>query len=559
MSGLSTHTLAVLRQFTAFCQEHAISAWLVGGAARDLALGYVPADIDIAVDTNGRVLAHMFATAVGGTFVPLNDERGAGRIILSLDERQPTPRLVMDVVQLQAPSLEADLRLRDFTINALALPLTSANVHDLFAALQDSHLSPTTLIDPCGGWHDLMAGVLRLCHPAGLRADPLRILRAVRLAAERNLTIDSELDARLRRDAALIVQPAVERLRDELLKLVGQPYAAPWLRYLDDTTVLTHIFPELEPARQCEQPIVHFLPVLAHSLEAVTCLEWLLAGLAETIGPAASPAPASTATTAAPPRLPYPPLPVAVQTYPDLPRTLAYAERLYTHFTAASKLMPERTALLKLATLLHDNAKPSTKQSRPDGGVSFYGHQEIGAATASAIAQRLRLSRQAVAYIALVVRNHMRPGQLRSTETLTARAIARFLRDTNDAGPDVLLHALADHLATRGPLIDLLDWQHHLAWSDMILDQHWGQPPERTRPLVNGNDLMLAFELPPGKQIGMLLREIQEAQAAGEISTVDEALALARQILARQNEESYLAHTQHPSSTEPFAPKDTNE
>lgn len=530
MSVLSTHTLAVLRQVTTFCQEHAISAWLVGGATRDLVLGQVPADIDIAVDTNGLVLAHTFAAALGGTCVTLKDERGAGRVVLPPDETQSAPRLILDVVQLQAPSLDADLRLRDFTINALALPLTSADAHDLFAALQDSHLSPTTLIDPCGGWHDLMAGVLRLCHPTGLRADPLRILRAVRLAAEHHLIIDPELDANLRHDAALIVQPAVERVRDELLKLLGQPHAAPWLRYLDDITVLTHIFPELEPARQCEQPIVHFLPVLAHSLEAVTCLEWLLEGLAKATTSD------STAYTPASSQLPYPTLPVAVQTYPDLPRTLAYAKRLSTHFTAAPGILHERSALLKLATLLHDNAKPATKQPKPDGGVSFYGHQEIGAVTASTIAQRLHLSRQATAYIALVVRNHMRPGQLRSTETLTARAMARFLRDTIDAGPDVLLHALADHLATRGPLIDPLDWQHHLTWSDMFLDMHWGQPPERTRPLVNGNDLMQAFDLQPGKQIGMLLRDIQEAQIAGEISTMDEALALARQILAQQNE-----------------------
>lgn len=551
MSVLSAHTLAVLRQFTTFCQEHAISAWLVGGAARDLVLGQVPADIDIAVDTNGLVLAHRFATTVGGTFVTLKDERGAGRVILPPDETQPAPRLILDVVQLQAPSLEADLRLRDFTINALALPLTTADADDpFFAALHDSNLLPTTLIDPCGGWQDLMARVLRLCHPAGLRADPLRILRAVRLAAEHNLTIDPELDASLRHDAALIVQPAVERLRDELLKLLGQPHAAPWLRYLDDITVLTHIFPELEPARQCEQPIVHFLPVLAHSLEAVTCLEWLLAGLA------GATTPDSTAHTPASPELPYPTLPVAVQTYPDLPRTLAYAERLHTQFTAAAGMPHERAALLKLATLLHDNAKPATKQNKPDGGVAFYGHQEIGAVTASTIAQRLRLSRQATTYIALVVRNHMRPGQLRSTETLTARAMARFLRDTIDAGPDVLLHALADHLATRGPLIDPLDWQQHLIWSDMFLDMHWGQPLERTRPLVNGNDLMQAFDLQPGKQIGMLLREIQEAQAAGEISTMDEALTLARQILIQQNEGPYLAHAHRADSTEPFGPKD---
>jgi poly(A) polymerase/tRNA nucleotidyltransferase (CCA-adding enzyme) len=95
----------------------------------------------------------------------------------------------------------------------------------------------------------------------------------------------------------------------------------------------------------------------------------------------------------------------------------------------------------------------------------------------------------------------------------------------------VLLHGLADHLAARGPHVDRQDWQHHLEWTAAMLDAYWGQPPEQKQPLVNGNDLMEELDLQPGKLIGELLREIDEARAAGEIHSRAEALALARRML----------------------------
>jgi poly(A) polymerase/tRNA nucleotidyltransferase (CCA-adding enzyme) len=129
----------------------------------------------------------------------------------------------------------------------------------------------------------------------------------------------------------------------------------------------------------------------------------------------------------------------------------------------------------------------------------------------------------------------MRPGQLRAAEHVTPRAVARFFRDTDPAGPDVLLHELADHLATRGPMLDPEDWRAHLAWSGSMLDALWGAPPEQRQPLLNGHDLIGEFGLEPGKLVGELLREVHEAQAAGEISTREQALDLARQHLAARH------------------------
>jgi poly(A) polymerase/tRNA nucleotidyltransferase (CCA-adding enzyme) len=421
---------------------------------------------------------------------------------------------VIDLVRLRAASLEADLCLRDFTINALALPLTQVGpllaAADGDAQTRDIATLHTYFIDPCNGLQDIARRTLRLCSPTSLQDDPLRSMRALRQAAELDLHFSPELDTALREAAPLITQVAAERVRDELLKLLATPYAARWLRAMDAIGLLTRVFPELEPARDCEQPIVHFLPVLGHSLETVAAAEWLLQGL-HGVPPAAS-------------------LPAAVQAHPQLERDLPFAEQFRQHMREQMG-GSTREALFKLAALLHDNAKPQTRQPKPDGGVSFHGHQAEGAEVAAQIAKRLRLSRQAAAYIARIVKEHMRPGQLRNDGQVTPRAMARFFRDTGDAGPAVLLHSLADHMAARGPFIDPADWQQHRAWVGQQLERYWGAPPERTRPLVNGHTLMQALDIAPGRLVGELLQEIQEAQAAGEISTPAEALHLARRQL----------------------------
>jgi tRNA nucleotidyltransferase/poly(A) polymerase len=482
------YLITLIGNLTAFTRLRGVAAWLVGGAARDLAAGRTPHDLDLAVDGDGLALARAYADAVGGAFVALDDTRDTGRVVVRGD-----PPITIDMARLRGPTLEADLRLRDFTVNALAIPL------------QDGALG-LPQIDPTGGLADLRARTLRPCSPQSLSDDPLRAVRGPRLCALLGLTPAPELAAQIRAVAPLLPKVASERVRDELLRLLDAPAAAPWLKYLDETTALTAIFPELEPSRLCEQPRVHFLPVLAHVLEAVAALEWIVAGVGK---------------------------PAAVRAHPQLTQQLPYAEQFAELLAERRSGGYRRLALLKLAVLLHDNAKPHTKVHQPDGSVTFYGHQELGADAAIQIGKRLRLSRSDTGYVALVVREHMRPGQLRTADVLTARAVTRFFRDTGDAGPDVLLHELADHLATRGPYASVAGWDAHLAWVKLMLDSYWGAPaPDQQPPLLNGHDLMATFDLRPGPQLGAILRELSEAQAAGEIANRAEALAYAARLLA---------------------------
>lgn len=487
----------LLHSLAALCAARAVPAWLVGGAARDLARGSRPVDLDLAVDGDGLALARAFADAAGGAFVPLDAARLTGRAVIP-----GAPPLVVDIAALRAPTIEGDLHLRDFTVNALALPLAAWGPGGAGPAAQP--------LDPTGGLADLRAGVLRAAGPGSLADDPLRVLRAGRLMATLGLRLAPELPAAMAAAAPGLDGVAAERIRDELLKLLDARAAAPALRALAACGALTRVIPELEPAAAYGPGNMFYRTILEHMLETVAALDWLIVSVRRS-------APLAGAD-----------LPVALRAHPALAGELPYAERIAALMAERHAGGHSRGALLKLAALLHDIAKPQTAEEHPDGTVSFYGHQEIGAQVAGAVAQRLRVSRADTGYVCTVVREHMRPGQLRTGEVITPRAVARFFRDLGGAGPDVLLHELADHLATRGPGASARGWAAHLAFVEAMLAQHYEPPPERATPLLDGRTLMAELGIAPGPTVGALLREVAEAQAAGEITTREEALALAR-------------------------------
>jgi poly(A) polymerase/tRNA nucleotidyltransferase (CCA-adding enzyme) len=334
------------------------------------------------------------------------------------------------------------------------------------------------------------------------------------------------------RIATLLDQGDAAGLRDALAELLEHPDSAVWLRALDDAGLLTRIIPELEPARGTDQPNVHFLPVLAHSLETVAVVDWLF-GQLSVVGRSSSGASRAGIDTtddrlwAANAQRG---LPVAVQTYPELRYESVYADELRAHFTEPVDEGQSRAALFRLAALLHDVAKPQTKRPKPGGGVSFHDHQTIGGEVALMVARRLSFQEAEAAYTATMVREHMRPGQFAALSEVTLRAVRRFFHATGQAGPDVLLHSLADHMATRGPNLNGVAWYAQVKWTDALLDVIWGEESEPVRPLLDGKTLMRALEIEPGPLVGRLLAAIGEAQAGGDITTEEEAIGMARRL-----------------------------
>jgi poly(A) polymerase len=191
-----------------------------------------------------------------------------------------------------------------------------------------------------------------------------------------------------------------------------------------------------------------------------------------------------------------------------------------------------RKQLIKLSALLHDVGKPSTRHQGDDGKLRFIGHEKKGVKIIRGIANRIKLSRDETHCITQQTMLHLRPGHLVSCMEVSTRAKFRFLRDANTEAVSIILLSLADKEATRGPLTteeDIRRHQHVL--TELLTDILVKKEPPPLPKLVNGDDLMRNFSLPPGKIIGKLLRFIEEAQVEGKVTTRQEALTLAADYL----------------------------
>jgi poly(A) polymerase len=135
--------------------------------------------------------------------------------------------------------------------------------------------------------------------------------------------------------------------------------------------------------------------------------------------------------------------------------------------------------------------------------------------------------------VTTMVEQHLRPTNMQhEAELPTKRAIYRYFRDLGDVATDTLYLSMADYLAAKGPELSPDDWANHARMMTYILQIGTEQvKPGKPDRLVTGHDLMERFDLKPGPQIGVLLEKINEARAAGEISTQEEALALAAEAL----------------------------
>ncbi len=470
-------------------------AYLVGGWVRDQVLGRVTHDVDVAVAGDGLALARRLADRFGGDYYPLDKERGTGRAIL---RREDGERIFVDIASLRGRDRAADLAGRDFTINALAVDLGS----------------PATVIDQYGGLADLEAGLIRAVSDDAIRLDPVRALRAFRQAAQLGFTLAPDTLKLVQRDGVALADVSAERICDELSKLLACAASAAFLAQLDRLALLSLILPELEPLRGLTQPVPHRHDALTHSLESVRALEAVL----DELGHASLEDSFTTQGSGSG-------LPLG-----SLPR---FADRLERHLEGVLSDVRPRVITLKLAMLLHDAGKPQARTVDADGRIRFLGHEEVGGKLAREAFERLRFSNAETDLAECIVRHHMRPLGLAREGGASPRAVYRFFRDTGDGGIDILLHALADHLAAHAFETAESGWQQLLDLVTRILDEYWRSVADRlTQPtLINGRDLMQAFAMEPGPQIGRLLDAVREAQAVGAVRTRAEAMALVQGLI----------------------------
>jgi len=170
-------------------------AWVVGGAIRDELLGRPVLDLDVVCSEPERAARALIRQAGGDGVFPLSEQFGAWRVVL---DRSRT----VDFAALQGGSIEADLALRDFTVDAIAVPLAGGEE-----------------VDPFGGREDVARRALRPVSESVFDDDPLRLLRAVRLEDELGFRLVPEAEALVRAKAALVTAPAGERVLEELRRL----------------------------------------------------------------------------------------------------------------------------------------------------------------------------------------------------------------------------------------------------------------------------------------------------------------------------------------------------
>lgn len=468
-------------------------AYLVGGAVRDAYLYRPIRDIDLATPGDGRPVARQIANALDGDYYPLDAERGVGRALIQWDEGQ----VVIDVAQFRGPDLLTDLRLRDFTVNALAVPVGGDR---------------SQVIDPLGGIADLERKVLRRCGPESIASDPVRGLRAIRASVAYGLRIEPATRADVRAHAARLAEVSPERVRDEFLHMVGSAKPGAALAAAARLGLLSPIIPELDPLPLMEQTAPHQYDVWRHTLRTVERLDDLL----RIVGPERDVRDATNVGYGA----------VAI--------ALAHLRpQLADHLRVTwANGRPHRTLLL-LAALLHDTGKAQTREVDDKGQAHFYGHEKVSQSIAATVGERLRLSRDEIARLEKITGHHMRPHWLADEEHVSARAIYRFWRDTGPAGVDVCLLALADYLAMVGPTLDHDRWLAYVETQQQLLTRYFLDyersvaPP----PLLSGHDLLRAFDLKPGPDIGAILEALREAQASGQVTSQDEALEWVRRYL----------------------------
>jgi tRNA nucleotidyltransferase/poly(A) polymerase len=475
--------------------------YLVGGAIRDALLERTSHDFDFVVPENAIGLARRVARALEADFYVLDQAFGAARVIVRGADGE---RDFLDFSDLRGGSIEADLAGRDFSINAIALKVRDG-----------------TTLDPQHGTADLRAKVIRACTPSALEEDPIRILRAVRLAAALDFSIEARTRQGLRAAAHLLPSVSAERQRDEWFRMLGGRRVEACVRALEMLGVLPHSLPELGGLKGVEQPAPHVHDVWDHTLSVMGHLEEILDLVLDGSVEDANGLQASLLTLG----------------------VGRYRKQLGDHFSTAPNPDRPLRAMMQFAALYHDVGKPARQSRGEDGRLHFLGHENESAVIAVKRGSQMNLSNAELDWIQAVIAHHLRFYFLASRmeaagEAPSRRAVYRFFRDAGSVGIELILLALADMRGKQDHLLTESSWSAWVSVARNLLEHVWERPEVAVAPprLVDGNELMRELALQPGPAIGQILEAVREAQAAGDVHDREAAIDFAREWAGRNPE-----------------------
>lgn len=443
--------------------EAGVTVYIAGGALRNLALSAVPApDYDFIVQGDAPVFSEAVAKALRGAWFIMDKEISSCRVAV----KSPAGAYTVDFSPVRGEGIVYDLGKRDFTVNALAIDLS-----DLFGT------EDPVIIDPCNGLLDATEKILRMTSSGVFDDDPLRCMRAVRLAVQYGLDIEGETLALIRLKAGLMKDVSIERVRDELVAIFSSDGAPLALRALLDTGIMGVILPEA--ARWGD---VDGYDLLGHSIKVVEECEGLISS--------------------------------------DLERLFPGCSSVIKGHLGGSLGPVKRAAFLKMLAFFHDAGKPACITSE-GGRPRFIGHDSEGGRIVKGLFTSLKFSRALATRAGKAVKDHHRAFMLASLKERTARAKGHFFRATgDDAGIDLLLLALADARATSGGEDEaLLRTAREMAafYCDVYTKK-------RPRALFTGREVMKTFNVGEGRIVGEIMEKISEGVEQGAIRNRKDAV-----------------------------------
>ncbi len=485
--------------------KKAPTAYYVGGCLLDSILGSYSADIDLALPRKDvKTVAKELGLALKAAVFEMDPEFCVWR--LTLDDG-----FQIDLSALEGDDILTDLPRRDFTINALALPVSSKpsiklkTVNDKKRVLL-SDFDKKDLIDLNNGQKSIKNKQIIANSQKVFDDDPLRLFRAFRIAAERGFEIDKNTLQLIKQKSSKAHKPSGERIQEELKRLFRAPNTAHYLKVMEDLGLFKHLLPHLADQKTCAECYYGEGGVWKHTLLVVERMEFLLNNLKLCI--------------------------------PNFYKELAP--------------FCQDQALYKMAAFLHDISKPETAKMK-NGRLRFFYHEQQGARRAEYFLKKLRYSSVECKMISKMIASHLRPSNLASNEIVTNKGVYRFFKELGAAGIPLLFLCWADYtsyvsmdslkkmlLKAQDPVMTIEEGKalgaegktlRHLQMLNLLFTKYFTENQKIILPekLLDGKDIMRELKLPSGKIIGIILEYLAELQVEGVFTTRDEALTYLRE------------------------------
>ncbi len=340
------------------------------------------------------------------------------------------------------------------------------------------NLKNDEIIDVTGGRLDLERGIIRSISEDNLVDDPLRILRGYRFAATLGFEIESETQRQIDKHLDLILEPARERITYEIMKLFDGKYTASVLLKADK--LIEIIYPVFVDVKKVPKNTHHHLDLYEHSVETVNQIQ-LLYEAADTV-------------------------------------IREHLEKI--DFGGFSRL-----AHLKLAAFFHDIGKFSTWTIEGERH-RFIKHDDVGSKMAKEILKQNKFSKKQIEYIADMIKNHIYPSQVVSSENVTEKIYMRYIRKMGDNVIDNILLAKADRLSARGPAITEAIVKENIDNLDKLLD-YYIAIKDSLKPLpklLSGDEIMELKNIPQSPKLGEIITALKNEQLEGNIVSKDDAI-----------------------------------